>query len=333
MYMKTKKINGLEVMLLVLIYALSAVFTFLIIKRSPYMYDRFYFTFPVKAILFLFLGIAGYILAHKYGKMTIHKYGWIIGVLDCFLMICERYFINSSILQNCVLLINPIAIIGTAAFTYSVLNKKSPIKWIATLLPIFMFILNDNVSRVALLAIYILLIMFLIKEKNPNKVILTLYSLLLLFGAFVLINNFIQACSEFGYQVHNKGYMANVIAEGLKTAKSFGTAAVSADGDRQTFILYHIIMNFGYISAAAMVILILIFEIMICIAAHYLENKTHKFIAYSVFLLLLIKTIISIFANSGMVIDGFFTMIPIIPINFFEAISVFTIAGITKTKE
>ena len=329
MYMKTKKISGLEVMLLVLIYALSAVFTFLIIKRSPYMYDKFYFTFPVKAILFLFLGIAGYILAHKYGKMTIHKYGWIIGVLDCLLMICERYFINSSILQNCILLINPIAIIGTAAFTYSVLNKKSPIKWIAMLLPIFMFILNDNVSRVALLAIYILLIMFLIKEKNSNKVILTLYSLLLLFGAFVLINNFIQACSDFGYQVHNKGYMANVIAEGLKTAKIFGEAAVSADGDRKTFILYYIIMNFGFSVATTMIILTGVLEAIIFKSAHSSKTKTEKFTAYSVFLLLLVKIIISLLTNFGIVLNGIFTLYPILSFAQFEALAMFFILGLS----
>lgn len=50
--MNAKKINVITVTILAVTYILSAVFRFLIVKNSPYMYDRFYFTFTAKAVLF-----------------------------------------------------------------------------------------------------------------------------------------------------------------------------------------------------------------------------------------------------------------------------------------
>ena len=126
--------------------------------------------------------------------------------------------------------------------------------------------------------------------------------------------------------------MANVISEGLKSAKLFGKASVPADGERQTFMLYHIIMNWGYFAAGIMIALIAALEVMICISAHEFKNTAHKFTDYSVFLILLINIAVSLLTNFGIVLNGFFTLMPMVSINFFEALSVFTMAGIAKIK-
>ena len=315
-----------------LTYMLSAVFRFLIVKNSPYMYDRFYFTFTAKAVLFLALGIVGYIIASKYGNRIIEKYGWIFGVVGCIMLLCERYLSNVGLFKGLVLLTNPIAIIGVATFVFNSLKNKSWTNWAVSVLPVAMFVLFDHVWRIILIAIFTMMILFAIKEKYQNKAILVLYSLLVLVGVYTVLVYLVPACSGLSSQMHEKGYMANVISEGLKSARLFGNAPVLADGDRQIFMLYHIIMNWGYFISGMMVVLIGLLEAMIFISAHKTKNTAHKFTVYSVFLLLLVNTVISLLTNFGIVIDGFFPLMPIVSLSFFEAISVFTMAGITKIK-
>ena len=127
--------------------------------------------------------------------------------------------------------------------------------------------------------------------------------------------------------------MVNVIAEGLRTAKLFGAASLPADGDRQIFSLYYIIMNWGYLAAGILVALLGVSEVFLAVLGHRIKNTSHRFAAYTVFLLLLINTIISLLINFGVVISGFFTVMPIVSFNFFEALSVLTVAGIAGTKE
>ena len=331
--MNAKKINVITVTILVVTYILSAVFRLLIVKNSPYMYDRFYFTFTAKAVLFLVLGIAGYIIASKYSNRIIEKYGWIFGVVGIIMLLCERYCSSVSLFKGLVLLTNPIAIIGIAAFIFNSLKNNSWINWAVSLLPIAMFAVFDNVWRIILIAVFTMMILFAIKEKYPNKGILVVYSLLVLVGVYTVLIYIVPACSSLSYQMHNNGYMANAISEGLKAAKLFGKASVSADGERQTFMLYHIIMNWGYFAAGIMIALIAALEVLICISAHKTENIAYKFMAYSVFMLLLINIVISLLTNFGIVINGFFALMPIVSMNFVEAVSVFTMAGIINVRE
>lgn len=328
-----KSVRNIAFELLVLLYIISAIFTFLIVKRSPYMYSRFYVTFPAKTVLFLALGIAGYVLTAKYGKKIFLKYGWIIGVLDCILLICERYFISNGIIRSCILLVEPIAIIGTAGFTYGNLSKKSYINWLTALLPILMFCFTDNVTGLILTAVYALMIFFSFKAKLSDKGILILYSLLVFAGIAMLLKLLVVSCADIGYQIHNRGHMANVISEGLPSAKLFGKAAVLADGERKTYIIYHIIMNFGYFAAAVVLILTGMLEAIAFKSAYSAQDDIQKFTAYSVFVLLLVKSIVSLLTNFGIVLNGFFTFFPIVSFALFEAISIFTMAGILSIKE
>ena len=248
-------------------------------------------------------------------------------------MVCEWYFISSSIIRNCILFVNPIAIIGTAVFTYSHLNKKSYTNWLIALLPILIFVFTDNVSRLVLVGIYTLLLFFSIKEKLSNKGILVLYSLFLLVGIGILLNALVVAFGNVGYQLHNKEYMANIIKEGLRSAKLFGKAAVIADGERKTYIIYHIMMNFGYFVAAVMLILTGILEAITLKTAYSAQDNIHKFIACSAFALLLVKMVVSLLTNFGIVLNGFFTFFPIISFDCFETIAVFIILGLSGKKQ
>ena len=331
--MNAKKINVITVTILAVTYILSAVFRFLIVKNSPYMYDRFYFTFTAKAVLFLALGIVGYIIASKYGNGIVEKYGWIFGVVGIIVLLCERYCSSVSLFKGLVLLTNPIAIIGIAAFIFTYLKNKIWINWAVSLLPIVMFAFFDNVWRIILIAVFTIMILFAIKEKYQNKGILTLYSLLVLLGAYTVLIYLLPAYSGLSYQMHNNGYMANIISEGFKSAKLFGKASVSADGERQTFMLYHMIMNWGYFAAGIMIALIAALEVTIFMSAHEFKNTAHKFTAYSVFLILLINIAVSLLTNFGIVINGFFTLMPIVSLSFFEAVSVFAMAGIINVRE
>ena len=293
----------------------------------------------IRVILRIGISIGVFAFAYKYGREFVLKYGWIfipigIGVST----LCEgggyinifNYGIELAPLTN------TLAIVGFASYFYKYCTKSiihTIIFWMSSF--IFLVALEQNYLTLILFA---MIGMILISARKNNliskKSVWILNIVLYVTLTLRAINITLMGIADLTNLFYDSSYMAFIARSTYMKIKWFGAAVEPwlIGGDVAYYKLLWIFGLFGIV--AGMVVFVTLAAFTFFVFKKCFKNvKTDAMpIAYATASILLVRFVVSMLTNFGIVLDGLFAPIPILSDGICGYIAIFALVGLLLSK-
>jgi len=294
----------------------------------------------IRIIFRLGTSTLAFILAYKYGKSFVLKYGWVfipVGILFSVLYKGGGYIDVFSYSIELAPLTNTLAIVGFATYFYKYCTKSiihTIIFWISS---IIFLIANEQNYLTLILFVMVGSMIFsarknkLISKKSVWILNIVLYVVLTLRTINITLMGIVGLTNLF----YDSSYMAFIARSTYMKIKWFGAAVEPwlIGGDVGHYKLLWIFGLFGIIAGVVVFITLATFTFFVC--KKCLKNALTDTIsiAYATLSILLVRFVVSMLTNVGIVLEGLFAPIPILSDGTCGYISIFILIGLLLSKQ
>ena len=335
-----RKNKGIVVSGLLLIL-LSVVFTSAISLKFFYDGNMSEITgYFVRTIFRLGISVGAFAFAYKYGRGFVMKYGWIfipVGILFSSLYESGGYINVFNYSIELASLTNTLAYVGFAIYFYKYCTKSiihTLIFWISGF--IFLIALEQNYLTLILFVMVGLMLISarknkLISKKSVRILNIVLYVVLIL----CTINITLIGIAELTNLFYDSSYMAFVARFTYTGIRWFGAAVEPflIGGDVAYYKLLWIFGLFGVVAGVVVFVALTAFTFFVCkkCLKNVLTDATP--IAYATASILLVRFVVSMLSNFGIVLYSIFAPIPILSDATCGYIAIFVLLGLIIGKE
>lgn len=323
-----------------LLVLLAVCFTSLISYRYSYNGDISLMTgYFGRVIIRLCLSVGAFILAYKYGKKVMPKYGWLfipIGIAVA-LFSNDGYIYLFDYGIDIAPLTNTLAVLGLALYFYKH-SVKSVLHTILFWISGFLFLLAAEKGYFVITLM--VMVGFMLVSTYKNKLIgekaiwilnLVLYAVLFAWTVKIMVTGIIKLTNLF----YDTGYMAAVARNVFANIKWFGAGIEPQriGGAVSDYKLLWIFGLFGIVAGVVVFATLSAFTFFVCKKCfkNVLTDTTP--IAFATVSILLVKLIISMLTNFGIVLGGLFAPIPILSDGTCGYMAIFALLGLIVGKE
>lgn len=316
-----------------LLILLSVCFSTLISYRYSYNGDISSMTgYFVQIIIRLCLSVSAFVLAYKYGKNVILKYGWtfvLVGItVSLYLLKWDICIFDYRI--NIAPLTNTLAILGLASYFYKC-SVKSVLHTTLFWLSGFLFLLAAEEYFVIILMVMAgLMLVSAYKNKLIEKKIiwilnLTLYTVLLAWTLEITVIGIIELKNLF----YDTGYMAATARNVFASIKWFGSgiAPKRIGGAVSDYKLLWIFGLYGIAAGAVVLVSLTAFIFFVCKKSFKITLTDEIPIAYAATSILLVRYVISMLTNFGIVLGRLYAPIPFLSDGTLGYAAIFILVG------
>ncbi|MBR1969084.1 MAG: hypothetical protein IKA17_01880 [Clostridia bacterium] len=294
----------------------------------------------IRGILRLAISTGAFALAYKYGRGFVLKYGWVfipVGILISALYEGGGYINVFNYSIELASLTNTLAFVGFATYFYKYCTKSiihTLIFWISGF--IFLIALEQNYLTLILFVMVGLMLISARKNKLISKKSVQIFNIVL-YVVLILrtINITLMGITELTNLFYDSSYMAFVARFTYTGTKWFGAAVEPflIGGDVAYYKLLWIFGLFGVVAGVVAFVALAAFIFFVCRKCfkNVLTDATP--IAYATASILLVRFIVSMLTNFGIVLDGLFAPIPILSDATCGYIAIFVLLGLIIGKE
>ena len=325
----------------ILLILLSVGFTAIINFESFYEHNTseliMYF---VRALVRIGISCGAFALAYKCGRNFVLKYGWVfipIGILCSAFIDAQGCIDVFNYSLEIVTLTNTLAILGFAIYFYKYCRKSivhTIIFWVSSFL--FLIVLESNYLT---LILFVMIGMMLISARKNNLIrkkatwILNLVFYAILF--LRTLNITLIGITKLSNLFYDSSYMSFIARVTFMKIKWFGAAVEPwlIGGDAAYYKLLWIFGLFGIVAGVVVFIALTAFIFFVCKKCFKLTLTDTTPIALVTGTILVVKYIISILTNFGIVLYGIFAPIPILSDGICGYIAIFIMIGLLLGKE
>lgn len=279
----------------------------------------------------LCVSAAVFALAYRYGEKFALEYGRVlipIGIAAALLK--ARWSIDILPLTN------TFAVLGFAVYFYKYCVKSAAhtvLLWLSLLL--FLSATESGYLSVTLTVMLGFALVSVHRNGIGGKKVmilnLLLYAVLLLQSAKIAVTGITQFIKMF----YSEGYMAAQIRDMFGNVKLFGAVEPigAMGGNAADYSLARIFGLYGIAAGTAVLTVLTAFVFLVCRKGfgRTLTDKTP--VACAAASILVVRYVLSVSANFGLVLDGLFAPIPILSDGLCGYVAIFTMIGIISGKE
>ena len=294
----------------------------------------------IRIILRLGTSTLAFILAYKYGKSFVLKYGWVfipVGILFSVLYKGGGYIDVFSYSIELAPLTNTLAILGFATYFYKYCTKSIIHTIIFWILSIIFLIANEQNYLTLILFVMVGSMLFsarknkLISKKSVWILNIVLYVVLTLRTINITLMGIVGLTNLF----YDSSYMAFIARSTYMKIKCFGAAVEPwlIGGDVGHYKLLWIFGLFGIVAGMVVFVTLAAFTFFVfkkCFK-NVLTDATP--IAYATASILLVRFVVSMLTNVGIVLEGLFAPIPILSDGTCGYISIFILIGLLLSRQ
>ena len=294
----------------------------------------------IRIIFRLGTSTLAFILAYKYGKSFVLRYGWVfipVGILFSVLYKGGGYIDVFSYSIELAPLTNTLAIVGFATYFYKYCTKSiihTIIFWISS---IIFLIANEQNYLTLILFVMVGSMLFsarknkLISKKSVWILNIVLYVVLTLRTINITLMGIVGLTNLF----YDSSYMAFIARSTYMKIKWFGAAVEPwlIGGDVGHYKLLWIFGLFGIIAGVVVFITLATFTFFVCKKCLKNDLTDTISIAYATLSILLVRFVVSMLTNVGIVLEGLFAPIPILSDGTCGYISIFILIGLLLSKQ
>lgn len=333
---KNKDIIISGILLLVLSVCFTAIINFTCFYDGSISEITGYF---IRTVIRIGISTVSFVLTYKYGRSFILKYGWNfipIGILSSALYNCGGYINIFNYNIELASLTNTLAIVGFATYFYKHCTDSiihTIIFWISGF--IFLIVLEQNYLTLILFVTVGLMLISARKNKLIGKksvwiLNIALYAALI----FRTVNIILTGIVKLTHLFYDSSYMAFNARCTYMKIKWFGAAAEPwlTGGDVAYYKLLWIFGLFGIVAGAVAFVALTSFTFFVC--KKCLKNVLTDItpIACATVSIFLVRFVVSMLTNFGIVLDGLFAPIPILSDGTCGYIAIFVLVGLLISK-
>ena len=294
----------------------------------------------IRIIFRLGISTVAFILAYKYGKSFTLKYGWIfipVGILVSVLYNGGGYIevFNCSI--ELASLTNTLAIVGFASYFYKCCTKSivhTIVFWISSF--VFLVAIEQNYLTLILFVMVGLMLISARKNKLIGKKSVWILNIVLYVVLFLrTINITLIGIAELTNLFYDSNYMSFIARATFMKIRWFGAAVESwlIGGDVAYYKLLWIFGLFGIVAGVAVFVALASFTFFVFKKCFKNVLEDTRPIAYATLSILLVRFVVSMLTNVGIVLEGLFAPIPILSDGTCGYISIFILIGLLLSKQ
>jgi len=294
----------------------------------------------IKTIIRIAISTVAFVLACKYGRGFVLKYGWIfipVGILFSALYEGGGYIYVFNYGIELASLSNTLAFVGFATYFYKCCTKSiihTIIFWISGF--IFLIALEQNYLTLILFVMVGLILISARKNKLISKKSVWILNIVLyVVLIFRTINITLIGIVNLTNLFYDSSYMSFIARVTFMKTKWFGAAVEPwlIGGDVAYYKLLWIFGLFGIVAGLVVFAALAAFTFFVCRKCfkNVLTDSTP--IAYATASILLVRFIVSMLTNFGIVLDGLFAPIPILSDGTCGYIAIFVLLGLIVGKE
>lgn len=320
-----------------LLILLSLCFTSLISYRYSYDGNISLMTGYFGRVIIKFcLSVGSFVLAYKYGRKVTLKYGWTFIVLGIATALCsidrDSYVLGIDIKP----LTNTLTALGLASHFYKH-GVKSVLHTVLFWVLGFLFLLATETEYFVIVAT--VMVGFMLVSAYKNKIIekkviwilnLALYTVLLDWTVKITVIGIVELKNLF----YDTGYMASVARNVFANIKWFGTgiAPKRIGGAVADYKLLWIFGLYGIAAGAAVLVSLTAFIFFVCKKSFKITLTGTTPIACAATSILLVRYVISMLNNFGIVLGRLHAPIPLLSDGMWGYVAIFMLIGIIVGK-
>ena len=293
----------------------------------------------IRTIARLGISVGIFALAYKYGRGFVLKYGWIfipVGILFSALYSGGGYINIFNYGIELAPLTNTLAIVGFASYFYKYCTKSiihTIIFWMSNF--IFLVALEQNYLTLILFAMIGMILISARKNNLISKKSVWILNIVL-YVALTLraINITLMGIADLTNLFYDSSYMAFIARCTYMKMKWFGAAVEPwlIGGDVAYYKLLWIFGLFGIVAGVVVFTTFAAFTFFVCKKCFKNVKTDAMPIAYATASILLVRFIVSMLTNFGIVLDGLFAPIPILSDGTCGYIAIFVLVGLLLSK-
>jgi len=289
----------------------------------------------IKTVTRLGISTVAFVLAYKYGRKFVLQYGWLfvpIGIIFSSIADVQGCIDVFGYSIEIVTLSNTLAILGLATYFYRYCLKSvihTSVFWIVSCL--FLIVAERRYLTLILFVMVGLMLLSARKNKLISKksvwiLNIALYVVLILRTINITLMGIVDLANLF----YDSSYMAFIARVTFIKTKWFGAAAEPwlIGGDVAYYKLLWIFGLFGIVAGVIVFVSLAAFTFFVCKKCfkNVLADTTP--IAYATASILLVRFVVSMLTNFGVVLDGLFAPIPILSDGICGYIAIFALVGL-----
>lgn len=321
-----------------LLILLSLCFTSLISYRHSYDGNISLMTgYFGRVIIKLCLSVGSFVLAYKYGRKVTLKYGWTFIALGIATALCSIDMDIYVLGVDFEPFTNTLTALGLASHFYKH-GVKSALHTVLFWGLGFLFLLATETEYFVIVATVMVGFMLVSAYKNriiEKKVIwilnLVLYTVLLAWTVKITVIGIAELKKLF----YDTGYMASVARNVFANIKWFGAgiAPKRIGGAVSDYKLLWIFGLYGIAAGAAVLAVLTAFIFFVCKKSFKITLTDTTPIAYATVSILLVRYIISVLTNFGIVLGRLHAPIPFLSDGIWGYVAIFMLIGMLIGKE
>ncbi|MBR3995589.1 MAG: hypothetical protein IKI97_09960 [Clostridia bacterium] len=294
----------------------------------------------IRTIARLGISIGIFALAYKYGRGFVLKYGWIfipVGIIFSAFYEGGGYIDVFNYSIELASLTNTLAIVGFATYFYKYCTKSiihTIIFWISNF--VFLIALEQNYLTLILFAMIGMMLISARKNKLIRKKIIWILNIVFYVILFLrTLNITLIGITELSNLFYDSSYMSFISRVTFMKAKWFGAAVEPwlIGGDVAYYKLLWVFGLFGIAAGVMVFVALTAFTFFVCKKCFKNVLTDTAPIAYATASILLVRFVVSVLTNFGIVLDGLFAPIPILSDGICGYIAIFALVGLLLSKD
>ena len=293
----------------------------------------------IRTIARLGISVGVFALAYKYGRGFVLKYSWIfapVGIIFSSIADVQGCIDAFGYSIEIVTLTNTLAVLGFATYFYGYCLKSvihTIIFWISSF--VFLIALEQNYLTLVMFVMVGLMLISARKNKLIGKKSIWILNIVLFVVLFLrTINITLMGIAELTNLFYDSGYMSFIARVTFMKTKWFGAAVEPwlIGGDVAYYKLLWIFGLFGIVAGVVVFVALTAFIFFVCKKCFKNVLMNTMPIAYATASILLVRFVVSMLTNFGIVLDGLFAPIPILSDGTCGYIAIFALVGLLLSK-
>lgn len=229
-----------------------------------------------------------------------------------------------------------IVICSLAKLLQYICEEKSVLKTVLFIVSSVLFLsMSDNIFRMILLIAFGTVYISELKNKGITsktvKVLIGIILILLLVGEIYELG---YAVGDYIKMFDKPGYMTVIARNTWSEAKTFGSIVNSTfvSGDVTDYSILWLISYIGIVPTVLIVLLSIVSLLFVVLKNKTIDTKSNAFrcVALSY---IIVCTVFAMLINSGVILSGFFTQMPVLPDTVAGIMSIFSLLGYNCVNE